>query len=110
MFGENHRKAIITKVFGVMRTPPRSCVLQHSSKRIKRIIVGLKNSTIPFFPNTPKKGTGSTTPQDVTFRTITSNFGPFQHPTVNLTRKTNLQIKNFKQSVPSFPSKGAMQK
>ena len=30
---ENHRKAIITNYkSGVIRTPPRSCVLQHSPK------------------------------------------------------------------------------
>ena len=62
---EYHRKAIITIVFGVIRTPPRSCVLQHSSKRIKRIIAILKNSTIHFFPNAPQKGLGSTSAYDV---------------------------------------------
>ena len=55
---EYHRKAIIIKVFGVIRTPPRSCVLQHRPKRIKRsivILVILKNSTIPFFSNALQK-------------------------------------------------------
>ena len=57
---EYHWKAIITKVFGVIRTPPRSHVLQHSPKRIKRIVAILKNYTIPFFPNAPQKGSSST--------------------------------------------------
>ena len=59
---ENHWKAIITKVFGVIRAPPRSCVLQHSPKRINRIIAIFKNSTIPFFPNAPQKGPSRTFP------------------------------------------------
>ena len=54
---ENHRKAIVTKVFGVIRTPPRGCVLNHSPKRIKRIKSIVKDSAIPFFPNAPQKGT-----------------------------------------------------
>ena len=59
---ENHRKATITKVFGVIHTSPRGCVLQHSPKRIKRIIAILKNSTVPFFPNAPQKRLDSTSP------------------------------------------------
>ena len=102
---ENHKKAVITKVSGVIRTSPRNCVLQHSPKRIKRIIVALKNSTIPFFSNAPQKGLGSRSPRDVSFQIITSNVERFQHPTINLTRKTKLQIQNSKQSVPSFSSK-----
>ena len=61
-FLENHRKAIITKMFGVIHTPPRSCALQHNQKRIKRIIAIFKCSTIPFFPNAPQQGPGSTSP------------------------------------------------
>ena len=98
-------KAIIAEVFGVVGTPQRNCVLNHSPKRIKRIIFILKDSTTSLIPNALQEGLSSTSPQNVALRTKNFAIEPFKHPTINLARKTKIESENSEQHRPAFQNK-----